>query len=300
MEKAIRFILGCLTGVLLLGSFGSFVFAETLVEKDQAARQKYQSAREQYLKEVNFYKTSREQFLNAKEKYRKFKTEEDKTAYEEKARNYLEKTVDALTNKLEAMKNWVSTRRVLSETEKQSILAGIDDDVTWLEQEKAGIDNATPSEVKEKAKEIRDYWKNHRLKVKQIIAQVWVERLGYVIEKFEDVSGKITTKIAELKASGKDTAQLEAWLDDFNQKIALAKEKRDKAKEKYQAMTNLTEANQLFREVNQFIKEANVYLREAHQRLVEIVKEMRQLGGVPGTTGNSDANNSDANSEIVP
>lgn len=289
MENPIKVIVGFLVGAVIIGLFGSVVFAQGLSEADKTARAKYFSAREQYLKEADFYKNSRQQFLDAKENYGKLKNAENKAAYEEEARNFLTKTIDALIKKLEAMKNWVSTRQALSEAERQSIIAEIDEDIAWLQGKKSGIDTATSAEVKEKAKEIRDYWSEHRVKVKRIIAQVWVARLSYAIERFENASAKISEKIAELKAAGKDTTQLEAWLDDFNQKISLAKEKRDKAKERYQAISNLAEANQLFREVNQFIKDANQYLREAHQRLVEIVNEMRKISGGEEAPANFDA-----------
>ncbi len=98
-------------------------------------------------------------------------------------------------------------------------------------------------------------------------------------------------KIEELKAAGKDASQLEAWLADFNQKLALAKEKYELAKAKFQAikgepgfdpMQELSEADRLFREGHQFIKETNQYIHQSHAQLVQIVKEMRKMAvGVP-------------------
>ena len=131
--------------------------------------------------------------------------------------------------------------------------------------------------IREKAKEIREYWKKHRVQVKKIIGQIWGARLSFIIERFENVSAKIATKLEELKAAGKDTSQLEAWLSDFDQKINLAKEKRDKAREKYEAISNLADANQLFYQAHKFVKEANNYLREAHKKLVDIVREMKKM-----------------------
>ena len=279
-----KFLICCLVGIMTLGVFAAAASAKSLRERHQEARAKYQAARQQYLKEVNWWKTTRQQFLQARAKYRKFKNTENKANYEEKARKFLEKTVDVLIRKLESLKNWVSNRPSLPESERESIIAEIEEDINWLESKKSGISTASPAQIKEKAKEIREYWKNHRLKVKRIIAQIWTARLSWAIERFEAVASKIATKIEELKAAGKDTSQLEAWLADFNQKIEIAKEKKDKAKEKYQAISSLADANKFFKQVHQFIKEANQYLREAHQKLVEIVKEMKKLA-MPTETG---------------
>ncbi len=284
MKNLNKFIICCLVGVMILGLFASIVSAKSLRERHQEARAKYQAARQQYLKEVNWWKTTRQQFVNARAKYRKLKNAENKAAYEEQARKFLKKTIDVLIKKLESLKNWISNRPSLPESERQAIIAEIEQDINWLKNKKPEISTASPVQIKEKVKEIREYWRNHRVKVKKIIGQIWAARLSWTIEKFETVSLKVAGKIDELKAAGKDTSQLETWLTDFNQKIETAKEKRDKAKEKYQAISSLTDANKFFKQLHQFIKEANQCLRTARKKLVDIVKEMKRLTASTETT----------------
>lgn len=283
MKNLNKFIICCLVGIMILGLFASFACAKSLRQRSRDVRVRYHAARQQYLKEVNWWKTTRRQFLNARAKYRKFKNAENKAAYEKQARNFLEKTIDVLIRKLESLKTWISNRKALSESERQAIVAEIEQDINWLKNKKPGISTASPAQIKEKAKEIKEYWKNHRVKVKKIIGRIWAARLRWVIDRFEVVSSKVSAKIEELKASGKDTSQLESWLADFNQKIEVAKEKRDRAREKYQAVSSLADANQLFKQAHQFIKEANQYLRDAHKKLVDIVKEMKKLAASTGT-----------------
>ncbi len=262
------------------------VSALTLKEIDAQAKLKYQQAWGQYQKEVNFYKNARQNFLSARTKYQQLKTAENKNILEDAAKNYLEKAVSSLIKRLETIKNWVSNRRALPEAERASIIAEIDKDINWLQERVAKIQNADPSQIKEEAKTVRQYWKAHRNRVKSIIGQIWAARIHFVITKAEDFSTKLSAKIEELKAAGKDTSQLEAWLADFNQKISLAKEKYEAAKEKFQAikgeigfdpMQEFSEADRLFRQGHQFIKEANQYIRQAHAQLVQIVKEMKKM-----------------------
>lgn len=278
-------ILFTVLAVLIEGAF--LVSAQTLKERDTQARARYQEARSQYLREVNFYKNARQDFLNARTKYQQFKNAENKKALEDTARNFLEKTVSSLIKKLETIKNWVSHRRVLSETEKQAIIIEIDQDINWLNEKLPKIQTASFDQTKEEAKTVREYWKTHRLKVKKIIGQIWAARINFIIAKAESFSAKVDAKIQELKIAGRDTTQLEAWLADVTQKISLAKEKFQAAKEKFQAIkgeagpdfvNEFKEANALFKEGHQFIKEANQYLKQAHAQLVQIVKEIKKMG----------------------
>jgi len=272
---------------VLVGAIGTTAFAKTLKERDEAAKAKYQQSWGQYQKEVNWYKNARQDFLNAKTKYQQFKNAENKKALEDAARNYLEKVVSSLIKRLETIKNWVSNRGALPESEKQAIIAEIDQDINWLNEKLPKIQTASPDQIKEEAKTVRQYWKTHRVRVKRIIGEVWAARINFVIGKAESFSSEVSAKIDELKAAGKDTSQLEAWLADFNQKLALAKEKYAAAKAKFQEikgepgfdpMTEFNQANQLFKEGHQFIIQANQYIKEAHAQLVKIVKEMKKLG----------------------
>ena len=272
---------------LLIGATETTVFAKTLKERNANAKAKYQQAWGQYQKEINFYKNARQDFLNAKTKYQQFKNAANKKALEDAARNYLEKTINSLIKRLEAIKNWVSNRGALEESEKQVIITEINQDINWLNEKLSKIQTASPDQIKEEAKAVRQYWKTHRIRIKRIIGEVWAARINFVIGKAESFAFKVKTKIDELEASGKDTTQLEAWLVDFNQKLALAKEKYATAKAKFQEIkgepgfdpiTEFNQANQLFKEGHQFIIQANQYIKEAHAQLVKIVKEMRKLG----------------------
>lgn len=273
--------------ITLIGLTGTTVFAQTLKERDVAAKAKYQQAKSQYQKEVNFYKSASQDFLNARTKYQQFKTAENKKDLEDKARNFLEKAVNSLMKRLETIKNWVANSRALPESERQTIMAEIDKDIAWLNARLPNIQTASPDKIKEEAKIVRQYWETHRARVKSITGQILAARINFLIAKAESFSAKVSAKIDELKAAGKDTSQLETWLADFNQKLALTKEKYEAAKAKFQAIkgepgfdpiTELAEANKLFQEGHQFIKEANQYIKQAHAQLVQIVKEMRRMG----------------------
>lgn len=277
MKKAKRTLFSLLLGIiffpLLIPTAAAIDFSAT----NQNIKSKYQSARTQYLKEINWWKTTRQQFQNARTKFQNLKNPEARQNYEKNAEKFLEKTIDVLIKQLESLKTWVENRSNLSEDEKQKIIAEIDKDIAWLEQQKSEITDASIEEIRAKAREIKQYWRKHRVKVKKITAQTMTARLDWVIARFENVSQKISDKIEELKSAGVDTTELETLLEDFNKKVELAKEKYQAAKEDYENISSLEDANQLAAQVRQFTKEANQYLREAHAKLVEIIKEMKKI-----------------------
>ena len=220
---------------------------------------------------------SRQNLINARAKYRQFKNAENKTALEDTAREFIKTTISVMISRLETIRTKAEHIRGISESERQTILAEINEDINWLKERQPKIDNATPTQIKEEAKIIRSYWKNIKVKIKKETGQILAARITFVITKAENFSTKIASKIDELNAAGKDTSQLEILLDDFNQKIDLAKTKYEAAKEKFAAISNLAESDQLFRQGHQFIKEAHSYIKEAYQKLREIVKEIKSV-----------------------
>ena len=275
MKKLSKIIIISIIGAIVALSC---VNAKGIREKDKEIKQRYKQAKEQYLREVNFYKSFRQQFISAREKYRKLRNSENKSIYQKRAKLFLEKIIDVLIKRLEALKRWISNRRGISDTEKQNIIAEIEQDINWLSSKKSEIPNASPEEIRATAKQIREYWKNHRIRMKRIICKIWRARLLWTIERFENVSEKISDKIEKLEEEGKDTSKLEEYLNEFNKKIELAKEKCAEIKEKCEGISNLKEANQFFSQAHQFAKQVNSFLKQAHKKLIEIVKELKNMG----------------------
>ena len=262
--------------IMLLLTIIPNTFAKTLKEKDAAARLKYKDSKEQYLKEVSSFKVSKKQFLDAKNKYKQFKTAENKKDLEYESRLYLTKTAEMLQERLESMKNWVSNRRALEDSEKQNIINEIQQDINWLNTKVDKIQAATPEQLKQDAKDIREYWKNHRVKAKKIIGSILSARNNFLIKKAEKFFIRASGRIQALKQNNKNVAPLEAWLSDFEQKILLTKEKQGSAKAKFQAISNVNEANQLFVQGREFIKEGNQYIKQAHIGFVNAIKSMKK------------------------
>lgn len=270
------FITGLLL-ILITGLIGSQALALSLQVKDKEARKQYTNAKQQYTREVNFYKSAKQDYTTARSNYRQFKNADNRQVLEDKARSFLEKSITVLIKKLESIKNWVANKPSLDEGERKSIISEIDEDINYLNGKLSKIQIASAEQIKEEAKEIRSYWSNYRLKIKNITGRISVARINYIIKKAESISLRIKDKLASLENTTIDITQLENWLKDFDKKVALAKEKYEAGQTQFQLINNLSSANSLFSSGNQFIREAHEYIKEAYDILKQIIKEMKRL-----------------------
>ncbi len=251
--------------------------AQTLKEKDDAARLQYDEARQTYLSEIDAYKTARLNFANAKAKLQKFKTVENKAEYKVAAQEFLSKAVSTLIKYLEALMNKAENVRGITDEDRAVVLSDIEKDIARLTAEQSKLSGElTDEELKAEAIAISNYWTTIKTTFKKSVAEIWIGRVTFVIEKAEDFSGQVGDKIQELKANGYDTSKLEAWLADLDQNIAKAKEKVESAKAKRATISDVN-MDQIMKEINQFVKDANQYIIKSHANLVEIIKEMKKL-----------------------
>lgn len=257
-------------------SFVPLVNAQTLQDWDQTALQKYNNAKAEYLQLRGFYKSARQDWITARDKYRQYKNTQNSEDALNKGKDFLLKADKTLVSYLKMIDAYVDGEPSLTDTEKANIKSEIESDISWLEEKQPEIEAATTKEeLRAIALGIKNKWQEIKPSVKRIVGQVMNAKLLSLINYAEAASDKIESKISVLQEKGKDTTDLEAWLVDFNEKIDLAKQKHQAAKDKFAEIQDVQDADQLFREGNAFIKEANQYLRTAYQNLKEIVKELR-------------------------
>lgn len=114
------------------------------------------------------------------------------------------------------------------------------------------------------------------MEIKKITGKIIISRIDRVLERGEEIGEKLESRIDVLKQEGYDTTELEALLADYMEHLSLAREKRDKAKEKFAEISSPEDAHKLFREANAFIREANRHMREMFKDLKQILREMKK------------------------
>ena len=184
-----------------------------------------------------------------------------------------------MIRRVEVLRYRVQATRGLSDNEKTGIYAEVEAHIGWLQEKQADIQGAgTMQQVRTAAAEIWTYWQQVRVRIKQIVGQILSAWVDAIVQRAEAFAGRIEARIEQLKDNGVDTLALEAWLDDYNSKLALAEEKYDAAKDKFHEISSVEDAFRLFREGIALIREGNSYLRDAFRALRDIVSDMRSKG----------------------
>lgn len=156
------------------------------------------------------------------------------------------------------------------------------------------------SSTREARKEIRDdrreMIKNEVAQRAQMLFDLIVRRLGIAIDRLDNISGRIDSRIAKLKADGVDTASMEALQ-------VTAKAKVDAADVAVKAIvaptlpsdtasTTAQMMNELLAGTRVQVKSAEEAIKEAGRALTAVVSEIKGKGGekaekeTPATEGN--------------
>ncbi len=260
---------------------GSTAFAQTLAEANDTAVQKYQDAKAAYSAAKDAYAQARQDWIAARDRYRELKSEENFESARDAVKNFLMKADLRLIKHAEVLKARAEVVSGIEESERAAIIAELDSIISGLESLQDEINAIeTAEDARNVIQKVREKWNDIRAKTKRIVGEILAAKVNWVIAKAETLADRIDAKISSLKANGKDTTNLEAWVADFRSKIELAKEKYEAAKAKFAQITSVQDADRLFREGNDFLREANSYIRDMYARLREIVEELRAQGAI--------------------
>ncbi len=235
------------------------------------AQASVQDQKNQWKKEKGFYKDTRRESLKEKRAIRGATKEQ----IQKNAKEHLIKIIDRLLMKLDTIETWVNNRNALSDLEKSKITAEIQEDKNWLNNKKSEVQDATRDEIKENAKEVRDYWKNNRADIKKIVGEVLASRAEVAVSKMETASEKLSNAIDKAEANGKDVGDAKKLLAEMNSKIDLATTEIESAKRAFSNISSIRDADKLFREGKQHVEKARNYLRESYQIAKNIIRELR-------------------------
>ncbi len=225
----------------------------------------YTKAKERYLQAMKAYKSARQDYMKFRQRGR---------VTPERAKHFLLKGTDAMIMRLEILQIKIKHSDIEN---KDEIIDTLDGYINWLSEKQKEIEEATTrEELREIAREIKEKWQSTRVEIKKIAGLLIITKIDKIIDRSEGLEQRLEERISILKKQGYDTAELENLLQDYKEKIELAKQKRDKAKEKFSQISSPEDADRLFREANAFIRDANKYLRESFRVLKQLLREMHK------------------------
>ncbi len=242
--------------------------------ENKMKKEKYEKIVENYNKLKNNFQDSRNSYNDAKEKLLRERLKvknADKKMLRKASAEFLNKTVSVMIKYLESLKNKAENMGFVSEEEKNAIVARLDEDINSLTKKLSSVENATFEEQKNIAAEIRRQWKDIRSASKRITGQMFSAKINSFILKMETLSDKLKEKSENANS---ETAQ--AIIENFNDKIELAKSENSLAKEKFMQINNKEQAGGLFKEGMQYMRAAHKYLKEAHKELLNLSQEIKK------------------------
>lgn len=249
------------------------LFQTVPVKEIQAIRKQYQ----QTLKE---YRKSRTKFIQLKQKYKKELPASAQKEITQNAKLFLINSLSAMIRRLEALKLQVQNYPGISISQKERILNEIDKDIKWLEEKIQQIkekEEITYQELKDLARQIRQYWLKVHLKTRKYLSQLVLFSIKKATLRLDQFENRIEQKIEILKEKGLDVSSAEQFLTDYQAKIEKAKEELTELFKDYQQITTPQQAKEFTKKLRERIKAIRLIIRDARDDLIEAVKILRVI-----------------------
>jgi len=161
----------------------------------------------------------------------------------------------------------------LTAEEKELLLSELDEHLADLQTAREHIESSTTiEELREAGKELKQAWIETKVTLKKALAFKWIGVLQRMVDKGDIVEERVNELIEKFQSEGKDTTELEKWLEKFNEDRMRAQEKIDEAKEKITEIDNNKQANKALKEINEALKNAVKYTRNSFVRLKHIIR----------------------------
>jgi uncharacterized protein YukE len=209
----------------------------------------------------------------------------------EQAHNLADNIVGAMVNRLNALKNRIDGSKLL-DADKTSTKAELDVNINWLNAKAAELNaiassttatSTMASSTKDKIQEIRSYWGTVKITIQRVSGEILAGRLNYILSKTDELTAKLTTDLAALKAAGKDTTALDAKLADAKAKMPAVKQSVADALAKFKLITDATTAQANYDAGQTLIRDAKNALADIRSSLEQVQRGVSSLQGVTVT-----------------
>ncbi|MBS3172108.1 hypothetical protein J4438_00825 [Candidatus Woesearchaeota archaeon] len=252
-------------------------------EWEEKVIEDYKQATERYQTNLERWNEVKEDYQWAKEKVKRINdiSDVDKSKAIERIDIFLSRTLDRMDSHLDILTAWAEKINITEERRAQ-ILEDIENKRAELNEFRNEIDSAaTIEELRAISKDIKESWNGFVPSVKRISGELLTQRIGLIIESSEELSVEMHAKLDNLSQNDSEVQEMQGILDDYDEKITLAKEQYELAKDVYEQIENDSEsATSLFEQTKEYLQKSREYLKEAHQILKELVKDYREFTNV--------------------
>ncbi|WP_319507094.1 hypothetical protein [uncultured Methanolobus sp.] len=157
-------------------------------------------------------------------------------------------------------------------------LLDAEDDADYIEALEEERDNVeaveTRKELADAAKNIRSIWNDARKDHVVTAGKAIDNKINAVLKTSESLIVRLQNEIATMEQNGEEVGDLEEMLAEYEELIADAREKQERARNSYRNGNDNNGEN--IREANRYLVEAGEDIRDANAILKNMLKELKQ------------------------
>jgi hypothetical protein len=152
----------------------------------------------------------------------------------------------------------------------------------FLNQTRQRIINATnKAEVLDIAKDMKNDWKDFKIRAKQKINENASDKINGIILNANGLARKLNATIQQLDARGMNTTGLKAEFAQFNVQINIAYGNWTLAHNMLKNYSNATDKDAAMDQMHVYLRNAQQALKRAHEILKDMAREIKGLIGKP-------------------
>jgi flagellar basal body-associated protein FliL len=266
---------------------------EEAKKKIKDMNRRYEFLKEHYKKVHHAYVEHRQTIAELRDEAMRCRAEttecrEKKMNLKRGVRLHLLKTGDVIERSLEKLINRVTFSKTLTDAEKEKALEELEKLEEELTEKKQHVENladdASPAELRDAIKELKQTWQEIRKAQRRIIASLINSKLDNLVAKHKEYAIAIQQRITQMQEKGYDTTELEVIAQRFADHIVILEEDYAAVKDAWEQIKEHQNGMETFREaqkqLREDVKKSKAILREfmsAYRTLWEEVNETEEI-----------------------
>lgn len=239
----------------------------------------FSRAYQDYLYTYSQYHTAHQDYIAAKSAYLSYKTLTAKTEAMNKTLKMLQLRDEAIRTYLTALRLKLAETTGISNYEQNVLYLKLDSEVNWYIDHRDLLPSAgTLEDLVESSTKTQEQYKKTEVLAYQTLGTILAGKEEALRDRLKEEINKINDKIAEIRQKGdKETAILERWVLEAENKLTRSQEKQFEAQQKL-AKLKPSDSNKMkkYNDARALFRESHQYLKEAHSFLKEIVREVKR------------------------
>lgn len=238
----------------------------------------YKQAFTDYNLNYDRYRNAYQDFISAKNSYLQYKTLNSQNEALTRTKYYLETRDDLLIAYYNLLKEKLKLAEGLTPYDKNLKINILDSRISFFLDHKNTIPAVSSLEdTVGKSAEIDNKKEDLQAEGEKTVGYILIAKEETASNNLSEIINNITITVNQIRGSGKDTAKLDRWLLETNNKWIISQKKSDDARKLLDTLTidKNNGSNDDFQNAKKLIENSRQYLKEAGFNTMETIKEIK-------------------------